>query len=78
MTLNINLYGRQKKASVGGNHYTVSNMLKGPKHCINLEYFEKKDRRERFFFSEITDCKKRSYFNAQKAQCQNTFGQSTC
>ena len=23
MTLNINLYGRQKKASVGGNHYTV-------------------------------------------------------
>ena len=30
------------------------------------------------FLSEIIDCKKWSYLNAQKASCLNTCGHSTC
>ena len=44
----------------------------------NLEYFEKKDDPQRLFVSKIIDFKKRSYLNAQKAPCQNTYGQPTC
>ena len=43
----------------------------------NLEYFERKDEPQSLFVSEIKDCKKRSYLNAQKAPCQNVYGQST-
>ena len=32
----------------------------------------------RHFFSDIIDCKKRGYLNAQKAPCQNTYEQWTC
>ena len=48
------------------------------KSTQKLEYFEKEDDPPRFFVSEIIDCKKRSFLNAQKALCQKTYGQSTC
>ena len=39
---------------------------------------EKQDEPQRLFLSEIIDSKKWGYLNAQKAPCQNTYGQSTC
>ena len=44
----------------------------------NLDYNEKKGEPQSFFFSEIIDCKKRSYFNAKRAAYQNTYVESTC
>ena len=38
---------------------------------------KKKNEPWRLFVSEIIHCKKRSYLNAQKAPCQNTYWQST-
>ena len=49
-----------------------------PKSTENSVYFEKKDGPQRLFLSEIIDSKKRSYVNAQRASCQNTYGQWTC
>ena len=40
-------------------------------------YAKKKNETPRLFGSEIIDCKKRSYLNAQKTLCQDTYGQST-
>ena len=39
---------------------------------------EKQNEPLRLFLSEIIDSKKWGYLNAQKAPCQNTYGQSTC
>ena len=44
----------------------------------NLEYFFKKDDPLKLFVSEIIDCMKRGYLNAEKGAYQNTYGQSTC
>ena len=44
----------------------------------NLEYFEEKDQRQSWFLSEIKDCKKRGYLNAQNAPWQNNYRESTC
>ena len=49
-----------------------------PQSTKNLEQFETKDEGQRLFVSEIIDWKNRSYLNAEKAPCQNTYGQSTC
>ena len=49
-----------------------------PEFKPKLDYFEKKDEPWRLFVSEIIHCKKRSYLNVKKAQCQNTYRQSTC
>ena len=49
-----------------------------PQSTKNLEYFQTKDEPQKLFFSDIIDCKKWGYVNAQKASCQNTFGQWTC
>ena len=38
-----------------------------PESTKNLEYFQTKVEPQRWFLSEIIDCKKRSYLNAQKA-----------
>ena len=54
--------------------YFLSEFPKSPK---NLKYYEKSDEPQRLFASEIKDCKKRGYLNAQKASCQNSYGQST-
>ena len=43
-----------------------------PEYTQNLEYFEKKDEPLKLFVSQIIDCKKRGYLNAEKANCQNT------
>ena len=40
-----------------------------------MKYFEKKDEPQRLFCSEIIDCKRLGYLNAEKAPCQNTYGQ---
>ena len=52
---------------------------------LNFQYLhkigntlEKKDERQRLFVSEIIDCKKRVYLNAEKAPSQNTYGHSIC
>ena len=49
-------------------------------HLRNLQKiwntFKKKDAPQRLFVSEIIDCKKQSYLNAQKAPCQIAYGQS--
>ena len=49
-----------------------------PESPKNLKYFEKKDEPQRWFVSEIIDCKKRGYLNAQKAAYHNSYGESTC
>ena len=49
-----------------------------PESTQNLEYFATKHESGGLFVSEIIDCKKRGYLNAQKATDQNTYGQSTC
>ena len=49
-----------------------------PDSAWNWEYFEKKDESQTLFVSDIIDYKKWGYLNAQKAQCQNTYGQWTC
>ena len=36
---------------------------------------KKTDEPQSYFFSEIIDCKKRVYLNAQKASRQNTYGE---
>ena len=46
-----------------------------PKSTSNLEYFQKEVSLGSHFFTEIIDCKKRGYLNAQKAPCQNTYEQ---
>ena len=48
------------------------------KYTLNFEHFERKDEPHSCCISEITDCKKRGYLNAEKASCQNTYGQPTC
>ena len=64
------------------------NYLQIKKHFLNfLLHFQnlhkswilrqKKNETPRLFGSEIIDCKKRSYLNAQKTLCQDTYGQST-
>ena len=46
-----------------------------PESTKNLKYFEKKDEHPRLFVSEIIDCKKRGYLNAEKDKCRNTYSQ---
>ena len=47
-----------------------------PQSTYNLKYFEKKDDPQRLFLFQIIDSKMRGYYNAEKAPCQNTYGQS--
>ena len=49
-----------------------------PWSTYNLEYFPKKDEPQKVFIFDIIDCKMWGYLNAQKATCQNTYGQWTC
>ena len=47
--------------------------------CTKIrQYFGKKYEPQRRLLSEIRDCKNRGYLNANKALCQNTYGQTTC
>ena len=52
-----------------------SNFQNLPKNWNTLK---KIGERQRLFVSKIIDLKKWSYLYAQKAPCQNTYGQSTC
>ena len=45
---------------------------------IKRQILSKKDQAGRLFVSEIIDCKRRLYLNAQEAPCHNTYGQWTC
>ena len=49
-----------------------------PESTQNLKDFQKKVEPHRRFLTEIIDWKKRSYLNAQKAPCQNSYRESTC
>ena len=46
-----------------------------PKSPQNLKYFGKNDEPQRLFLSKSILCKNWGYLNAQKALCQNTYGQ---
>ena len=43
-----------------------------------MEYVEKQDEPKKSFISEIIDCKKPGYLNAQKAPFRHFYGRSTC
>ena len=48
------------------------------KFTQNLEHFREKDKPSKLFDSELIDCPKRGYLNAEKAPCHSNYGQSTC
>ena len=58
--------------------YIFDFFLAFPESTKNFEHFEKKYEPQTWFVSQTLDCKNRRYLNALKAQCQNTYGQSTC
>ena len=43
---------------------------------IKFKTLWKKNEPQRLFVSEIIDCKNRTYLNAQKAPCKNTYGKA--
>ena len=46
-----------------------------PESPQNLAYFENNHELQRLFVSELIACNKGGYINAQKAQCQKSYGQ---
>ena len=48
------------------------------KSTSNFQQFGEKDEPHSWSTSEIRDCKKCGYLNAEKPQCQNSNGHSAC